>query len=157
MKISIDTDEIKFRTIVPYLIIAGLIIFLLLDKCGACTGGLGRSDSTPPEKNPYAEAASDFTIKAGNFILESCAPAPENVERRYTNVAGLPNNPDRLKITMYVSWRGESSCRYRIDGILTIDKNGCNPRFTKTGDNTSKIWCVLMPGCTSNIDFPECF
>jgi len=156
MKINIDTANFNLKGILPYVVIAALAIFLLLEKCGGCKGNEGAEISEQAAANPYAEKARTFTLAAGSQILTSCAPSPRNARRMFTSVEPLPNNPNRLRINMYVTWEGQSSCRYRIDGVLTVDIDGCNPSFTRTNDDTSGRLCVFIPGCARNVQLPEC-
>jgi len=156
MKINIDTEKLNLKGILPYAVIAVLAIFLLMDKCKGCSDNESAVISEQAAANPNAENARRFTLAAGSQILNSCANSPRNARRMFTSVETLPNNPNRLRINMYVTWKGRSSCRYRINGVLTVNTDGCNPSFTRTDDSSSRAFCVFMPGCASNVQLPEC-
>lgn len=101
---------------------------------------------------------ANFTKQAGTLIIENCArSSPVRLERRYTTYQTLPKNPNRLRINMYVAWEGRSSCEYRVNGILFINKDGTRPTFTLSSTSAPGIICVLEEDRIRSIQWPESF
>lgn len=146
----------KLKEVLPYILILGLVIFLIFDKCG---NGDDQYQVTPKIENeevdPLKAKAIDFTKKAGSQLINCCSSNSTGKRRMYRNHKMLKNG--RLSIDMYVQWTGATTnCVYTINGELTVDLNGCNPEFRKSSDNTSKWHCAFTPGCASGCQLSEC-
>ena len=99
-----------------------------------------------------------FTRDAGSIIINGCARRnPVRIERRYTTFSTLPNDPKRLRIKMYVAWKGRSTCEYRADGVLFINKDGTRPNFTLTSTSAPGPLCMIEEDRIRDIRWPERF
>lgn len=145
----------KLKDYLPYLLIIGLVIFLVYDKCVTNPTDHTAIKVGEPEIDPLKAKAIEYTKLAGSQLIDCCSSSATGRKRMYQSHKVLRNG--RLSINMYVQWTGGSTgCVYTIYGELTVDENGCQPQFRKRDDKTSKLWCAFVPGCASGCMLSEC-
>jgi len=98
-----------------------------------------------------------YVEKAGPIIIDCCSSYPIEIESEYISHRQLNNG--RLLINMYVKWTSDTAtnCHYRINGELTVDRNGCYPKWLYK-DSNKNLGCFIKPGCrwTCTSYFSEC-
>lgn len=130
-----------------------LLSFFIYDKREQVAEAIGIETEQSLEQK-----VSSFVRDAGSTIANRCARrSPVSIERRFTTFRALPNNPDRLRINMYVVWEGRSTCEYRVDGTLYINKDGTRPSFTLNSTSAPGPLCIIEEDRIRNIQWPERF
>ena len=124
---------------IKFLFLLIIIIFI------SCDGG----------KMNYDKKAEAYAFIAGKKLANCCSVEPVKIDVRYKGYSVMHNG--RLKIEMTIHWENAmSECHFRMDGILRVDKKGCNPKFEKTFVDAPGILCIAIPYCEKMCELPEC-
>jgi len=94
--------------------------------------------------------------KVAPYIFDCCSSYPVAKKVNYINHKELANG--RWKINLSVKWTSSATkCMVEIFGNLTVDKNGCNPKW-KYVKSDKPLTCPIKPGCRYICEnyFDEC-